>query len=130
MSSEEFKESLEQATSVYNEICDMARLILRRALPNVEPLQRSNSHFSPRLMGMMCSQAQNNLSALERERLGAFLEYVEEIGILLFAGQVALKDSTPNVDLATETQKWREVTERLQCMSVQLHEMLERPTNP
>jgi hypothetical protein len=126
MSSESFPEVLEQARLASAEVCDKAKLILRKALPNVSALQQANSHFSPRLMSLMCLRAEGTLSEPDRELLGSALRYVEEFQIIHITWVMALKEAAPSLDVSAASAQCGEAVEMLRRLSADLDCVLGR----
>src|SRR3954449_7289795 len=70
-----FPELVEQSRRATNDVCEKAKLILRRVLPSVEALQKDNANFSPRLMLLMLSRTGEELSAEDRQRIHDALQH-------------------------------------------------------
>jgi hypothetical protein len=92
-----FAELVERARLATNEVCDKAKLVLRLLLPGVEALQRGNARFSPRLMLVMLSRTDKQLTTEERERLQDILEHAEAFQPHLTGWIMAMKGTPVDV---------------------------------
>ena len=117
MASDDFAQAVERAQQLSNALKDKAKLILRKALPHIEALQRDNSHLSPRLMSLMVSRAEGKMPESDRATLGSVIQYLEEFDQPLFVWLMALKDGTHSLDVAAESAKCREAIKALERSS-------------
>jgi hypothetical protein len=99
---EDLAQEVERVRELYVGLCDRAQAVLRRALPQVEALQREKSHFTPRLMKLMHSRAAGTLAEADSARLGVALTRLEECGDLLSGWLIALKSGERVTDVQAE----------------------------
>ena len=88
--SDDFPALVEQARRLSNAVQDRAKGTLRDALPQVEALQREDSHFSPRLMLVMLSRTEGRLPDRDRHLLRSALRYLEEFDWTLGSWLIAV----------------------------------------
>lgn len=126
MSWESITDLLEQARLASNEVCDKATIVLRLTLPDIHALQQSGSVFSPRLMGLMCSQAQGKMPEADNQLLGAALRYAEEEQLTRMGWVLALRNGDAALEIPDVSQKCGEAISVLHRMSVELDGVLKR----
>ena len=117
MPSADFAEEVERARQLSNAIKDKSKLILQKALPHVEALQRDNSHFSPRLMSLMVTRAEGKMPESDRATLGSVLQFLEGFDQALFGWLMALKDGAHSLDVSAESLKCCEAIKVLEAHS-------------
>ncbi len=77
------RDDVERLRVCHSELCDLAKQILRGALPNVTALQAAKTHFSPRLMLLMHSRAAPEMRTELHQQLGETLKELERMSPVL-----------------------------------------------
>jgi hypothetical protein len=122
MTAEDFAIEVRRAQELSNTLKGEVKLILRKALPHVEALQRDNTHFSPRLMSVMLSKSESGISAAARAALGSTIQSLEEFDPLLFSWLLALKNGTHGSESDADTKKRRDAVQRLETSQQELRQ--------
>jgi hypothetical protein len=117
LASEDFPELVEQTRQASNDVCEKAKLVLRRLLPDVEVLQKDNASFSPRLMLLMLSRTGDQLSPDNRDQLQAVLQHAEAFQPKLIAWMMAVKR---NATSAGTSENIRQCTDALELVRRQV----------
>jgi hypothetical protein len=129
MSPTGFTDVLEQARVTLNEVCDKATLVLKRALPDIEGLQRGDI-YSPRLMGLMCARTEGKLPEPDRQLLASALQYVEEFQLIHVGWVLSLKNSDQCLDASAASVKCGEAIGALHRMLAELDGVLAKTGRP
>jgi hypothetical protein len=120
----EFPELVERTRRTHNDVCEKAKLVLRRLLPHVETLQKDNAHFSPRIMLVMLARVGDQLPPDEREGFRAALQYAEAFQLQLVEWMTAVQQHDAAAGGAGDARRCADALELITKHSSELDALL------
>jgi len=126
LASEDFTSLVERTRQATNDVCEKAKLILRRLLPNVEALQKDNASFSPRLMILMLSRVGEELSSEDRKSIHDMLQHAEAFQPQLIAWMMAVKGRPASAVSEADVRECADALELTRSHSSALDALLEK----